>query len=291
VQERTEFSGPGWTIFGTSCAHDPLDLVSVEPASVSQITIARHGVYVRVADGVEYTVVPASVHFFRADEEFRVAHPVGGEDRSTALTPAPAILEEITMPDGRLPRGSRPPDGAVLVLHMRLLSALRNGRGSTAVELVGDSTTAPQSDVDGEQRCEPFVIEQLATDLAAAAVALPTSSTDTVRRHQRRLADEALQVLASSNAGSWSLTELASCVRSTPCALSRAVSETTGRTLGEWWSTLRVWRALGLLAADGATLAGVAAAAGYSDQAHLTRALRRETGSTPAALRKIVQDC
>jgi AraC-like DNA-binding protein len=53
---------------------------------------------------------------------------------------------------------------------------------------------------------------------------------------------------------------------------------------------MRLWRALRLLAADGATLAGVAAATGYADQAHLTRAMRRNTDSTPATLRKIIQD-
>jgi AraC-like DNA-binding protein len=264
----------------------------VEPTRISQIALPRVGVYVRMADGVEHDVVPASVHFFRAGEESRVSHPVGGGDGTTALTPSLPVLEELTTPDGRLPCGSRPVDGSVLVLHTRLISALRRARTSILVESAGgDATDTARGDATGSSgQLGAFLIEQLATELAASAVAVPTTSTEITRRHQRRLASEAVQLLASESSSTWSLTELAARVGSAPCALSRSVSASTGRTLGSWWSAMRLWRALCLLAADGSTLAGVAAATGYADQAHLTRAMRRSTGSTPATLRKIIQD-
>jgi len=43
----------------------------------------------------------------------------------------------------------------------------------------------------------------------------------------------------------------------------------------------RVHRALALMAAGGASLAGIAAGTGFADQAHMTRAIRALTGRPP----------
>jgi AraC family transcriptional regulator len=57
-------------------------------------------------------------------------------------------------------------------------------------------------------------------------------------------------------------------------------------SLGQYVRRLRVtWAAEQLLATD-APIAAVALEAGFSDQAHLTRWFRRETGFTPAAYRR-----
>lgn len=62
-----------------------------------------------------------------------------------------------------------------------------------------------------------------------------------------------------------------------------AFKASTGVPPYKWQMRARVERAKTLLATPGMTLAGVAAAAGFSDQAHLTRVFRQVVGTTPAA--------
>lgn len=67
-------------------------------------------------------------------------------------------------------------------------------------------------------------------------------------------------------------------------ALFRSEHETTPAA---WLSELRIRRAREWLAATDETIAGLALRAGYSDQSALTRAMRRATGLTPAAYRRL----
>ena len=64
-------------------------------------------------------------------------------------------------------------------------------------------------------------------------------------------------------------------------SVERRVSRATGLTLGTIEQIRRAERAVGLLGSGLSPLA-VAEQAGYADQPHLTRALRRFTGRTPA---------
>ena len=56
--------------------------------------------------------------------------------------------------------------------------------------------------------------------------------------------------------------------------------------LGNYIRLLRVEWATGQLLATDAPISGIAASAGFADQAHLTRWFRRVTGTTPAAYRR-----
>lgn len=70
-----------------------------------------------------------------------------------------------------------------------------------------------------------------------------------------------------------------------PFHLSKVFRRFRGETIGDYVQRLRVEHACRLLAEGGRTLAEVALDAGFSDQSHLTRVVRRVTGSTPGALR------
>ena len=66
----------------------------------------------------------------------------------------------------------------------------------------------------------------------------------------------------------------------------RAVTAVTGRSVTALRTALRVRHVVDHLDDGGVTLAGLALATGFSDQAHLTRAFRAHTGTTPGRARR-----
>lgn len=87
-----------------------------------------------------------------------------------------------------------------------------------------------------------------------------------------------------------SLTEAAFDAGVHPTSLSRAFGKHYGMTLSQWIRNCRVEHAARLLARDGLPLADAALAAGFADQAHLSRALRNCMGLTPGTLRRLVSE-
>jgi AraC family transcriptional regulator len=71
-----------------------------------------------------------------------------------------------------------------------------------------------------------------------------------------------------------------------PVYLARAFRRAYGMPVTEYARRLRVRAAADRVASTGLPLARIACEAGFADQAHLTRELRRETGLTPGALRR-----
>jgi AraC family transcriptional regulator len=70
--------------------------------------------------------------------------------------------------------------------------------------------------------------------------------------------------------------------------LSRAFARHYGLPLSVYRQRMRTARALAATVRRGEEpLAGIAFAAGFADQSHMTRALRRATGATPAGLRRL----
>jgi AraC family transcriptional regulator len=72
-----------------------------------------------------------------------------------------------------------------------------------------------------------------------------------------------------------------------PVYLARAFRRAYGIPVTEYARRLRVRAAADRVASTALPLARVALEAGFADQAHLTRELRRETGLTPGALRRV----
>ena len=68
--------------------------------------------------------------------------------------------------------------------------------------------------------------------------------------------------------------------------LARVFREHYGTSVTETMRRVRLERALRLLAVSRLSLAGVAAASGFADQSHLTRAVRAVLGTTPGEFRR-----
>jgi AraC family transcriptional regulator len=83
-----------------------------------------------------------------------------------------------------------------------------------------------------------------------------------------------------------SVAELAAQVGLSESWFARAFKQTNGETPHGWQQGLRIAAAKAMLGAEAASLAEIAAATGFADQAHMTRAFRGVTGTTPAAWRR-----
>jgi AraC-like DNA-binding protein len=85
-----------------------------------------------------------------------------------------------------------------------------------------------------------------------------------------------------------SVADMASTVGLSESWFASVFKQTTGKTPLQWQLARRVDVARNLLD-EGATVAGVAAQLGFSDQAHFTKVFRQIVGETPAAWRRVRQ--
>jgi AraC family transcriptional regulator len=87
-----------------------------------------------------------------------------------------------------------------------------------------------------------------------------------------------------------SVAELAEEAGVHPVHLARAFRKAMGLTVGEYVARLRVaWVARALASREEPDLAGLAAAAGFADQSHLTRVFKALTGSPPGKSRQMLR--
>lgn len=128
----------------------------------------------------------------------------------------------------------------------------------------------------------PLVIEGLLLEMLAGAARFG------FERGARPPAwlERVIERLRTEFSGNVRLEDLAAEAGVHPVHLSAAFRRYRRETLGEHVRKLRVARALELLTEQEMPLAGIAAAAGFSDQSHLTRVFKRHTGITPGAFRR-----
>src|SRR5438034_159449 len=117
-----------------------------------------------------------------------------------------------------------------------------------------------------------------AADALEAADRRPVASgRPATGRARRALADGVREALAERPGRS--LPELAQLLAVSPHHLSRVFRAQTGHTIARHRMRLRVRAALDRFAEGERELARLAAELGFADQAHLTRAVRAETGT------------
>lgn len=127
----------------------------------------------------------------------------------------------------------------------------------------------------------------LATDaLACELVATMARNCGRRGRADFRGADRARALLEGRLCPAPSLAELSREAGCHPITLARSFRRRFGCSIGAWVRSRRLMEACRLLRDTREPISAVAARTGFSDQAHLTRALRRAIGMTPAALRR-----
>ncbi|HEX5200957.1 MAG TPA: AraC family transcriptional regulator [Actinoplanes sp.] len=237
----------------------------VGPASV---VLVRRGVFFRRADGRSALADVTTGYVQLPGQCQQIAHPVGGDVCTSIGLPV-----ELAQRFAAAPRLAVPP--AADLAHRRLLAATRtDGRPQPATRTDRGSWPAERTD-----RC-PRLAEPDGSDLVAELIGALLPAPDGV---SAPAIDDVRALLHTDP--TLDLTALAAAVGWSPWHLSRVFHRATGDTINRYRRRLRVRAALDHLpTAD--NLAGLAAYVGFADQAHMTRAVRAETGNTPAALRR-----
>jgi AraC-like DNA-binding protein len=257
--------GPPVTVAEVGCDATTARWSQPEPVTSFGVVLVGSGLFRRRVDGVESLADPVAGYLQRPGSIQQVAHPCGG-DRCTVIIPSPVLLGSLV--DHAAGAGDQPlfTAPALDLGHRMLLARARQGADSfelteRAIALAGG------------------LLMPLAPDRAGAA--RPGTAIRTWR-----LIDQVRQLLAERT--ELGLDDLAQAAGVSAYHLSRTFRRVTGLTLSRYRTRLRLRRAMQRLAAGDGDLAGLAAELGFADQAHLTRALRAETGTTPAALRTLL---
>jgi AraC family transcriptional regulator len=143
-------------------------------------------------------------------------------------------------------------------------------------------------ELSGADAVSPLALEGLALELLAE-VSRPAGSS--CRERSPRWLREAREFLHTHFADPISLAETAAAAGVHPSHLARVFRRELGCSVGEYVRDLRVDFACRELARGDQPLARIALAAGFTDQSHLSRCVRQQTGMPPAAFRRRFGRC
>jgi AraC-like DNA-binding protein len=261
-----------------------------EQVTRAAVVLVRRGVFLRRVDGRAGLADTTTGYLQRPGECQQVAHPAGG-DLCTSIGVSDELAE-------RLASGGPlvvPP--AADVAHRRLLAAPPHDRSDLVAELMDallppDPVRRPASDTIDDVRALLHI--EPGRDLPSLAAAVGWSpwylsrvfrrvTGITLSAYRRRLRVRAAldELAAPADAvPAVALIDAAASPTLTDAAPSGALADTAPAVAPTTAALTR--------AAPSAALADVAARAGFADQAHMTRAVRAETGLPPAALRRSI---
>ena len=229
--------------------------------SVHRLLLPRSGAFLLRVNRQEIFVDSASAVLTRPGDELSVAHPLGCGEAFTAMELRPDLM-------ARLPATHRlPVDDQLDLRHRLLVASCRWGADDLAVS---------------EQ------VHAILDRLAAAAGTPPDGPTRpaTATVH-RRLVAAAREALAAARFA-LGLEEIAALVNCSPHHLSRVFRAVTGETLTAYRNRMRIRAVLADVQDGAGSLRTLAADYGFADQAHLTRAVRRQLGHPPSAVRRML---
>jgi AraC-like DNA-binding protein len=267
LSRRTVLDSDGVTLIDVACrpSQDRPDEAPEQPDGYGLVFV-RRGCFARTADGNRVLLDPTVAYSIRPDQEERYDHPHSQGDDCTVIRLAPDLLGWLSRGDGTLPADLLPTSPQTDLAHRTLLAASR--RGEDPGQLVEHTINLVADALGDVGSC------QLLPGRPATATAY------------RALANEVRELLEAELG--ISLLQLAGQLAVSPHHLSRVFRAVTGNTISRHRMRLRARTGLERLAGGEDDLAQLAADLGFADQGHLCRVIRAETGSTPAALRRLL---
>jgi AraC-like DNA-binding protein len=241
--------GPGWS--EPEC---PVD---------ARLVLVRAGSFQRrAADGS--TDLDSTVGYLGAPGEVeQFAHPHGG-DTCTSVQLSAEAWGELAGAPGRVRSAAVYVDARLELAHRRLLAAGRH---------------------DGDFRLAEDLVRLVASVLRTATDR-PIPANDAPSPADRRLVERARAAIHDAHPCADGLFPLAALLGASPYRLSRAFTSELGVSVTRYRNRVRLGRALERLESGESTLAEIADALGFADQAHFGRTLRQHTGCTPTEVRR-----
>lgn len=225
-----------------------------ERTSTTQIVLVRRGRFRVRTDGRPSTVDPTTGYLHRPGQETTFAHPAGGDVCTAITVPSAALTSDI---------GPRP-------LPVRVDARL---------ELAHRMLVRSGADPD-------FAAAETLVDLLQLAARSRPDERPAPGRHE--LAERAREAILAAEPDCGDLVSLAHLLESSPAHLSRTFRHHVGMPISRFRNRLRVSQALQRLEAGETDLAGLAVRLGFSDQAHMTRTMRQESGHRPGEVRTML---
>jgi AraC-like DNA-binding protein len=263
LRARMLLDRDGVTVADVACRHQAGPGRESEQATAHVIVFVRRGCFVRRADGSEILLDPTVAYCLNPGQELRYDHPHPHGDDCTAVNLDNQLVAAIWGGDPVLPSHPIPTPPEIDLEHRQLVARARRG-------------AEPEEVLEG-------AIALTAKALEVADPGRVASGGPSTSRRRQALAGAAREALAADP--NRSLIDLADELAVSPHHLSRVFRSLTGRTIARHRMRLRTRSALERLADGERNLARLAADVGFTDQSHLCRVVRGETGRTPSALR------
>ncbi|GHF18131.1 AraC family transcriptional regulator [Streptomyces spiralis] len=254
-RQRTIVESPHFVVRAVECADDHARWSAPEVSSSAQIVLVRQGRFRLDSRGRRVTVDPTTGYMQRPEEESRFAHPAGGDVCTSVTFIGDALttgLEAARSPAVRV--------DARLELAHRLLS--RTG-------------------ADPDFAAAEALLDLLLLALREQPAQIPAPG-------RADLADRAREAVLADDPAAAGLVTLARLLETSPSHLSRTFRHHVGMPLSRYRNRVRVSHALTRIDQGETDLAILAVSLGFSDQAHFTRVMREELGSTPSRVRMLL---
>lgn len=266
LDSTTLYAGDGLRLFDVACRHPAGRGHDIEPAGELALVLVRRGCFVRRIPAGQALLDATLAYAMNPGEDQCFDHPHAHGDDCTVLSLSPALLASLWGGEPVLPTEPIPVDPQLDLAHRALLAR-----------------AAHRTDKQTTDDLYEQAVELGARLLETADVRRVASGYPNTTRRRRVLVDEARQALTGDP--DTPLLGLAHTLNVSPHHLSRTFRSLTGETIARHRLRLRVRTVLERLARGEHHLARLAADVGFSDQSHLCRAVRSETGTTPSALR------
>jgi AraC-like DNA-binding protein len=226
-----------------------------EEVTRGSLVLVRRGVFVRRVGGATVVADVTTGYVQQPGEWQQVAHPAGGDVCTSIGVPG-------DLADRLAHAGPLTVTAAADLAHRRLAARTRTVRSGAAIDVVDLVAALVDTLLPASLRPMPAAAARAVDEVRAALHARPDLGLD----------------------------ELAGVAGWSPWYLSRTFRRVTGTTIGGYRRTLRVRAALDDLVAGTDDLATLAVRRGFADQAHMTRAMRREIDLSPAVARRLLRD-
>jgi AraC family transcriptional regulator len=253
-------SGDGWRVQDIVCTCGPRDHEAEELTSASSVALVLSGSFVvRDRHGTSL-LSEGSYLLVNAGHCFACSHRHGEGDRCLSFRYEPGLFDRIAHDAGRrtgFAHNRLPPLRPLAPLTARAQLAMR----------------------------EPDLMEEVAIELAAAALGLSANESRPGTPSLQGRMSEVLRYMAAHSAAPHTLAGLARMAKLSPYHFLRSFKATTGVTPHQWLLRARLRDAAGKLALTNAPVTEIALDVGFEDLSNFTRTFHAEFGASPRQYR------